>query len=304
MPHVAIVSDTTCEIPAQLARELGIETAPLAVVTDGVENVTDLAMDTLALYRTMAAAQKVSTAAANVEGFVRAYESALRRAPAVLCLALAQELSSTLNNARLAAEAIDGGEIRVVDSRSAVFAQGALVLEAARRAQAGATLDELAAWSADAAARSRSYFATPSLKILQAIGRVRGEDDAAGGDAAGDAPRPRYALVRIEHGTFVPFDSAADDDEAIEKLVAAAREDGFESGAGPLTAFFCHSDNAVLTARLEEAVRAAFPVTGCDRRDNGALTAVLMGGTGGAGFGLLPVGEPAAARPEVAAGRP
>lgn len=272
MPHVAIVSDTTCDIPPHLARELGVETAPLAVVTDGVENVAELDMDTHALYRTMAA------------------------------------------------DAIDEAEIRVVDTRSAVFAQGALVLEAARRARDGATLEELAAWCEAAAPRARSYFATPSLRILQAIGRVDHLGPATGTSDAG-SPVPKYALVRIADGRFIPFDTAADDEEASAKLVAAAREDGFAGGAGaatgpgdatggtsatPLRAFFCHCGNAALAGRLEEAVHAAFPVAGSDRRDDGAITAVLMGGTGGAGFGLLPVDEPprASARPEVATGRP
>lgn len=285
--RVAIVSDTTCEIPAALADELGIETAPLAVVTDGVENTTELGIDTEALYRKMAEAEKVGTAAANVEGFVQAYERAAERAPGILCLALAKELSSTMNNARVAAELAEDVEVRVVDSRSAVFAQGALVLEAARRAAEGASLDELEAWASRAAGAARSYFATPSLRILQAIGRVGGGDEAGG--AASTGPAPRYALVRIQDGRFVPFDSASDDDEAVEKLIAAAREDGF-AGRGELAAFFCHTLNADLTTKLEAAVSAAFPVVRSDRRDNGALTAVLMGGTGGAGFGLLPLG--------------
>lgn len=307
--QVAVVSDTTCEIPPALAVELGIETAPLAVVTDGVAHGTELDVDTRALYRAMPGAAQVGTAAANVEGFLGAYERArdrLRAAgverPGILCLALAKELSSTINNARLAAELVAGADVRVVDARSAVFGQGALVLEAARRAARGAPLSELEAWASEAAPRTGSYFATPSLRILQAIGRVArdatpgaGAAPAAGPPSAREEPAEagpaasRYALVRIQDGRFVPFASASGDEEAVRGLVDAALADGF-GRVGPLKAFFCHTLNPDLADRMEAAVREAFDVIGVDRRDDGALTAVLMGGTGGAGFGLLPVG--------------
>ncbi|MBI5283702.1 MAG: DegV family protein [Chloroflexi bacterium] len=146
---VAIVTDSTACIPGEVAAALGIEIVPLHLIFGGRTFVDSLTSDTSEFYELLRTSNERPTTAAPSPGmFIDAIARAARRADAVLCITVSKQFSAMYDSARQAIEIAKGGspatEIRLLDSRNAAMAQGFVVLEAARAAAAGASIDEVA----------------------------------------------------------------------------------------------------------------------------------------------------------------
>src|SRR5204863_10008417 len=90
-----------------------------------------------------------------------------------LVLTIAHSMSSTFDAARTAVGLV-GDRARVLDTATAAGAQGLVVLEAARAARAGASLDEVDAAARRATERVRLIATVPGLERLAQSGRVPG----------------------------------------------------------------------------------------------------------------------------------
>ena len=90
-------------------------------------------------------------------------------------MSLSGALSATMQSAELAGRAVaDLIPVRVVDSRSVSLGVGTIAIACARRAAAGASLDEVADLAADLAARTKVFGALDTLENLKKGGRIGG----------------------------------------------------------------------------------------------------------------------------------
>src|SRR5437763_5261674 len=118
---VRIVTDSSCDLNADEADELGIDIVPLSIRFGDKEftDRVDLRVDEF--YRHLAESAELPETAAPAPG---AFEQVFRRAAtdgadAVVCINLSSELSATLQSAQNAARAVeDTIPVHVVDSRS------------------------------------------------------------------------------------------------------------------------------------------------------------------------------------------
>ena len=176
-PHVAVVTDSSACLPDDVLQELGIISVPLTFQFDG-EQLQDGQLAPGEFYRRLDHSQKAPSTAAPAPA---AFQDAFRRAQdagatAVLCLTLAAEYSATYAAAVNAAEAakteLPGVRVEVVDTGGLAMTHGFAVLEAARAAQAGATLDEAAAVARAVAGRGEMIGLLDTLRYLVKSGRV------------------------------------------------------------------------------------------------------------------------------------
>jgi DegV family protein with EDD domain len=145
---VAIVTDSTACIPGEVAAALGIEIVPLHLIFGGRTFVDSLTSDTSEFYELLRTSNERPTTAAPSPGmFIDAIARAARHADAILCITVSKQFSAMYDSARQAIEMAKAEspatEIRLLDSRNAAMAQGFVVLEAARTAAAGASIDEV-----------------------------------------------------------------------------------------------------------------------------------------------------------------
>lgn len=165
-----VVDSSTCLDPAS-ARDLGITVVPMHIVLDGrgYRDLVEVSPDEF--YRSLRANAKGtnSTASPSVGEYVQAFTAAPTD---VLCLAVTAKLSSMVQSATIAAESVAGKRIRVVDSGTAAGGLRLLALRAARRARAGAGLDDLAADIRRLAPRVRMFGMLDSIEYLARSGRV------------------------------------------------------------------------------------------------------------------------------------
>lgn len=175
---VAIVTDSASDLPADLASELDIEIVPLKVRFGDTEFVDRRELTTEDFWRRCKASAVLPSTAAPSPG---EFEEAFRRAAAndgtegVICISLSGALSATYEAAQQAARALDGDvDVRVIDSRALTLALGIIVVQAARAAQSGKSLDDIVGIVEGLIPRTRIYAALDTLENLKKGGRIGG----------------------------------------------------------------------------------------------------------------------------------
>ena len=174
---VRIVTDSACDLPQELADELGIEIVPLKIRFGEEEFVDRVELSTDDFWRRSAAQSVLPETAAPPPG---AFEETFRRlasegAEGIVSINLSGALSATIQSAEIAAKAVaDDIPVRVVDSRSITMGLGMMCVEAARTAAAGKGLEDVAGVADDLSTRTKVYGALDTLDNLRKGGRIGG----------------------------------------------------------------------------------------------------------------------------------
>jgi DegV family protein with EDD domain len=178
---VAIVTDSTATLPKDLVEELGIRVVPVVLVFGGETYRDGVDITPEEVYRRLRSGEGIPTSAApSVGDFLRVYATAGQRASAIVSIHMSPKLSSTHTVATTASELLDDVQVRVVDCQTAAIGQGFVVLEAARAAAAGATLDEVQRRIEEVVPRISLLFTLDSLEYLRRGGRIGGAAAMAG----------------------------------------------------------------------------------------------------------------------------
>src|SRR3712207_5813687 len=192
---VAVVTDSTASLPADVVAERGIVVVPLQVVI-GAE-VYDEGPDG-ATPELVAKALKewtpVSTSRPTPAALLEVYEQAARDgAEEIVSIHLSGDMSGTFESAQLAAREASVPVVPV-DSRQVGVATGYAALAAADAVDSGATAQEAADAALRRAAASSSLFYVDTLEYLRRGGRIGAAAALFGGALAG---KP---LLKIEDG--------------------------------------------------------------------------------------------------------
>ena len=177
MPRIAIVTDSSSDIPQHLADEHRIEIVPLNIRFGSEEFVDRKDLSPDEFWRRVAGSKTLPETSAPSPG---AFEQAFRKAAeggadGIVCVNISRDLSATIQSAELAAQAVGSDiPVRVIDSRTASIGQGLLALAAARMAGAGKGLDDVAGEVEDLVPRTRVYAALDTLENLRKGGRIGG----------------------------------------------------------------------------------------------------------------------------------
>ncbi len=170
---VAVVTDSTADLPPALAAEAGITVVPLQVLWEGqtYQDGVDLTAD--AFYaRLRTAASMPTTSHPGPETFAAIYHRWHARGYAVYVLVLSARFSGTYQAAQLARQQVPEAEVWVEDSRTTSLALGFQALAAARVAAEGGDLHAVRAAAAAVRARSGVLFVPRTLAYMRRSGRL------------------------------------------------------------------------------------------------------------------------------------
>lgn len=175
MSKVAVVTDSTSDIPADLSTSLPIYSLPLQVIW-GEEILKDrIDIQPEAFYNRLATAKTMpSTSQVTPEAFKELYSRLSSESYDILSIHISSKLSGTLDSATQAKAELGSANIVLFDSLMTSMAMGFQVLAAARAAKEGASLNECAALAEQARANSNVYFAVSTLEFLRRGGRIGG----------------------------------------------------------------------------------------------------------------------------------
>ncbi len=175
MANIAIVTDTSSDLPPERAKAAGIRLVPLSVSfgDESFEALTELSSEEFYKKLTAPGAPFPKTAAPNPAQFEAAFREALDAgADSVVCVTISEKVSATYAAAVNAAASFGEGKVDVVDSMTTSHSLGLITRGAAELAASGATQDEVVAHAKDLRSRSQLFFTPATLEYLQKGGRI------------------------------------------------------------------------------------------------------------------------------------
>jgi len=216
--RVAVVTDSTCYLPAGSAAQNGIAIVPVQIIIGG--RSYDETEDAQA-QRVAEALQEwhpVTTSRPSPMRFLEVYEMALiQGATQIVVATLSAGMSATYESAMLAAKETDA-EVRVIDSRTIAMGLGFAVLSGAQAANEGASVDTVAEIIERRAHASSVLFYVDTLEYLRRGGRI-----SAARAAVGHALQVK-PLLRVVDGHVTPLENVRTAGRALARLEELAVE--------------------------------------------------------------------------------
>ena len=179
MSNYVIITDSSCDLPDSLVKELELEVLPLSFLMDGktYRNYSDnREMSPKDFYNKEREGIMATTNAVNVGEATEAIEAVLKQGKDVLVLGFSSGLSTTFNSFQIAAEELaeqyPDRKVYAVDTLCASLGQGMLVYQAAKLRQAGKSIEEVRDWTEQNKLRQCHWFTVNDLFFLKKGGRV------------------------------------------------------------------------------------------------------------------------------------
>lgn len=245
---VRVVTDSTADIPDELAKELGITVVPIYVVfgdhtyRDRIDITEDEFYDRLVLNSV-----HPTTSVPAPKDFADVYNKLAEETDEILSIHLTSKASGTYNSALLARGLVDKEcRIEVVDSLSVSMCLGLMVIEAAREARAGKSLEHIAERIRRSVPHAHLLILLDTLKYV-----VRGGRLGRAPGLLGTVLRVR-PLLTLREGELAPAGVARTKAKAIERLYNFAK--GFSRVKEMAVAYTTTHDEAKgLVDRLKDA---------------------------------------------------
>ena len=253
MPSYAIITDTDCSLPQDLAARHGIRQVAINLQF-GDETVRAVEqIDDGGLFARIGQTGRLPTSSAPTPGqFARAYRDAVAGgADGVICFCVSSKASATYAAAQSACELVPGREITVIDTNSATMAQGFMVLAAAETAAAGGSKDDIIARATSVNRRTAMFAALASLDYLAMSGRVTG---LTAGMALLLDIKP---VLTMRNGSLDLLERVRTERKAWSRVFELAA--GAAAGRPVERMAIVHADARMAAQRFEQQLRASMP---------------------------------------------
>lgn len=176
MANYKIITDSGCDLPAQMLAQMDVVRIPLTVNFRGqsLEDSVDAGIKDI--YDGLREGENASTSAVNPNGWASVIEPVLQQDLDVLVLAFSSGLSTTYQSAVIAAkelmEKYPQRKINVVDSLAASLGEGLLLWYMCQKRSEGMSLEELTAWAEEHKFKLAHWFTVDDLGFLKRGGRI------------------------------------------------------------------------------------------------------------------------------------
>jgi len=211
---VKVVTDSTSDIPAQVAQELGITVVPLYIHFghDVYQDGVDISADEF--YHKLVTEPKLPKTSAPPSGvFTETYEKLAAETDEIISIHISSKLSATYNTALLGKEGMKVScHVEVIDSLTTSIGLGLLVITTAKAALAGANLDEITAMVTQNMPRTHYLGLVNTLEYLYKGGRL-GKAQVFLGSMLNVKP-----LLTVQDGEVYPVERVRGRSKALAKL--------------------------------------------------------------------------------------
>ena len=179
MREFVIMTDSCCDMTAQMADELELKVLPLSLLMG--ENTYHNYLDGREIgfhefYERIRAGATGTTSAISVGTFEEAMRPILAEGKDILYLGFSSGLSTTYQSAAIAADSLreefPEAKIHVVDTLAASLGQGLLVYLCVQQKRAGKTVDEVRDYAEETKLKVCHWFTVDDLNHLNRGGRI------------------------------------------------------------------------------------------------------------------------------------
>ena len=211
---VALLCDSTADLPESIRRDHGIELTPLQILFGDEVYRDQVDLSTQEFYqRLLAGPHHPTTSQPAPRAFVESL-ARIRADREAIVVTLSATLCGTHESARRAAALAAQPRVEVFDSASVSLGLGLMVLNAARLAATGASVSDILDWLGRWRSDTGAVFSVASLEFLRRGGRI-GRVRSLVADLLGVRP-----VLGLRDGQLAAIGRVRSEGEAIEQVVA------------------------------------------------------------------------------------
>lgn len=174
MGQIAVICDSTCDMPHELMAAGGVSVVPLKAIFGSEVYQDNIELSAAAFWEKVRTSPHRPRTSQPAPGeFIQAYEAARAAgADGAVVVLLSSGVSGTYQAARIAREALPDFPIELIDTKLASGGIGMVALEAAKLARRGASLAEVAALARRRCEQAWLLLVVDSLEWLHRNGRI------------------------------------------------------------------------------------------------------------------------------------
>lgn len=171
---IAIVTDSTCDLPVDFLRENNVLIVPVSLRLDGKTFVDKVDIQPEEFYQIFKASKKeVSTSQPSPALFKKVYEQAAQQYQSIISIHLSKHISGTINGARLALQSMkEKRPFALIDAHATSVGLGLIVKEAIRLVKSGKHYEQVVDALTVAVKNLRLYASLPDFKRAIKSGRI------------------------------------------------------------------------------------------------------------------------------------
>lgn len=172
---IAIVTDSTCDLPKELAQKYNLHIIPQSIIWGDEELRDGIDITPEDFYKRLETDPNIPTSSQPTPGQYKTLFEEIANAGAehIACYTLSKNLSGTNQSAVQAADMVDV-DVTVMDTVAVSLGLGWQVLAAAEAREAGGGVDEMMAAATKVRATMRTYLTVDTLEYLHRGGRIGG----------------------------------------------------------------------------------------------------------------------------------
>ena len=288
MNDYIIVVDSTTDLPAKMADELGVVVIPYIFTLDNKDYYNYLDSRELSskdFYDALRAGKTATTTQVTAHRYMETWTPYLKEGKDILYMCLSSALSKSYEQSILATEqakeAYPNCKVITIDSRSASIGQGALAYYASNFYKEGKSIDETAKLLKEIIPNLHHWIMVDDLHHLRRGGRVSGASAFVG-----SLINIKPIITIVDDGRLIPLHKVRGRAKVLEFFREKLSE--FEYSPKDQPIFIAHSDSLEMANQLKEQLSSNLgidnfvmcemgPVIGA-HTGPGTLAVVFVGG--------------------------
>ncbi len=215
-----IISDGSCDLPPELAKEKNIFVVPFYVSFDDHTYLKEMEeIGVRDFYEEMVRNPKVypKSSMPSVQDYTDAFLPFAKQGKAIICICITTKFSGSMQSALTAKEMVEeecpGAKITVIDATVNTVLQGLYVLEAARMQAAGWEYDAVVERLETIKSTGRIFFTVGDIEYLKHGGRI-GKLSGLAGSILGIRP-----MITLKEGEIFPSGITRSRKKSLEKIL-------------------------------------------------------------------------------------
>lgn len=176
MNNIAILTDSTANLPAEWVEQYAIRVIPLKIHWGNETYLDGIDLTPEEFYMRLSNSKHLpTTSQPSMQDFLMAFENmADEGAAGIIVPLISSGISGTVDSAQAAARLFTRVPVEVIDTQITSIGQVMIILASARAAEQGASLQEVRQAADEVVKRLKVFFAVDTLEYLHRGGRING----------------------------------------------------------------------------------------------------------------------------------
>jgi DegV family protein with EDD domain len=236
MNNIAILTDSTANLPAEWVEQYAIRIIPLKIHWGNETYLDGIDLTPEEFYMHLSNSKHLpTTTQPSIQDFLMAFNSlADEGATGIVVPLISSGISGTVASAQAAARQFTRVPVEIIDTQITSVGQVMIILASARAAEQGASLQEVRRAADEVVKRLHVFFAVDTLEYLHRGGRINGASRYLG-----TALDIKPILFFNSEGKIDALERVRTKRKALQRLIALAEQ---QANGGPVRVGIVHAN--------------------------------------------------------------